>query len=153
MLQDGIVDLLRVNDSGALFKIRNELDGFHHILEDKLFNNDFHDVHAINAPPNCSHGPPRDEHFVYYEYLPPGHHQFVIYDPKVSELYTHDLVVGMNTKEIFTDFPRKKAVIKRNVVDMWRNWREDTEADLNEMCQLDSASKYYEPQKVIRDKE
>ena len=47
MLQDGIVDLLRVNDSGALFKIRNELDGFHHILEDKLFNNDFHDVQLM----------------------------------------------------------------------------------------------------------
>jgi len=56
----------------------------------------------------------------------------------------------MNTKEIFTDFPRKKAVIKRTLIDMWKNFADDTEEDVKEMWLNDSNSKYYDPSKMIK---
>jgi len=49
-LQKGVIDLVRVNDSGELFKITEWLEGSHYTVGDKLFNNDFTDVVAINAP-------------------------------------------------------------------------------------------------------
>ena len=34
---------------------------------------------------------------------------------------------------MFTDFPKKKDVIKRKVNDVWSGWLEDTDADVETM--------------------
>jgi len=96
-------------------------------LDHKFFKNDFQDVHTVNAPENLDKEEPEDQHFIYCEILPPGHHQFIIYDPQVDEFYTHDFILGMNSKEMFTDFPKKKGKTRRAANNMWSNWREDTE--------------------------
>ena len=73
-LQKGVADLIGVNDSGELFKITEWLEGFHYPVGEKLFHNDFTDVFAINAPDGIEKQAPKDQHFIYCEYLPPGHH-------------------------------------------------------------------------------
>ena len=70
----GVIDLLQTTDTGYLFNIREQLNGYHHILDHMLFHNDYYDVHVINAPEDLANAQPRDQHFVYCEYLPPGHH-------------------------------------------------------------------------------
>lgn len=153
ILQKGVVDLLRTTDTGAIYNVKDQLNGWNIGLEHKLFKNDYTDVHTINAPPDLAQKVPDDQHFIYCEYLPAGHHQFIIYDPLSDEFFTHDFILGMNSKDVFTDFPRKEEPEIRERPQVWSQWHENTEKDIEAMYVFDASSLAFEPDIIIKDQE
>ena len=57
--------------------------------------------------------------FVYAEILPPGHHQFMIYDPQTDMMWFKEFILDANTKDTYPESPRNfYSVQKPNLVDL-----------------------------------
>lgn len=72
--------------------------------------------------------------YIYTAILPPGQHQFLLYDPKTHRAFCKDLIVDINECEQYPEYPKKymppvppKKLTRQNV---WRQWRIDNEEDI-----------------------
>ena len=110
------------------------LTGYQLPLHDKLFKNGQTDVMAINPPEYVKKDPKKglklDKNiqvpFVYAEILPPGHHQFVIYDPQSDEMWFKEFILDANTKDTYPESPRNfYSISKPKLVqlDVWRKYK------------------------------
>ena len=73
------------------------------IILDKLsFLNKEIDQVTIGLPSldTLNNDQPDERPFIYSEFLPAGHHQFVIYDPEHDQFYMHDFFLDINKEEI-----------------------------------------------------
>ena len=123
---------------------------------DKALKNEAMDVMNINLPESIKQKDTEQrDHltFVYAAYLPPGLHTFLIYDPKLKQIYCKDVLVDLAKSDCFPEYPRPmnkpiaKAKTKQNV---WRKWREDSQLDI-ELAQVEDFDKdHYEPTLFIR---
>ena len=84
--------------------INQKLTGWQHIVDDKCNNNELTDVHAVNAP-NFNEDIEDKGYFIYATFLPPGYHQMLIYDPDSRRAFTKDIIVGMNHKDFYPEYP------------------------------------------------
>jgi len=65
------------------------------VLKDMCENNEITDLQLINLPRAVTNAKPSEKddkfkectNFVYAVYLPPGHHQFIIYCPKTHRAF------------------------------------------------------------------
>jgi hypothetical protein len=73
---------------------------------------------------------PNRQEFIYSGFLPPGLHQFLIYCPESNRAFCKQVVIDVNGKDFFPDYPttlrkiKLKPKLKRKNV--WASWREDT---------------------------
>lgn len=94
--------------SNTEFKMMNEkFKGWHKILDDKCRKNDIIDMMTINYPESISQrlSPPSKSLYCYANFLPPGLHSFVIFDPYLRKAFCKTMVVDHNKQYFFSDLP------------------------------------------------
>jgi hypothetical protein len=111
-------------------EINKMMDGWHQILEDKCHNNELTDVQTINAP-NLKRNISSQDYFIYAAFLPPGYHQILIFDPEEQRAFAKDVIVGMNHKDFYPEYPilQDPVTHTRVVQNVWRHWKVDDELD------------------------
>jgi hypothetical protein len=78
-------------------------------LHDKCLDNHISDVHVENATlqdfADFQDEAKNKNIFVYATYLPPGIHKFAIYCPISKKAFCKTMMVDVNTKEFYPEFP------------------------------------------------
>ena len=67
-------------------------------------------------PPNFSKSIEDREFFIYATFLPPGYHQMLIYDPESRRAFCKDIIVGMNHKDFYPEYPILQDPVKHTKV-------------------------------------
>ena len=149
-VRKGIVELLKTTDTGAVYQIGPQFKGYQAVSNHKFLSNDYVDVTTIG---HSEKQKPDNDYFVYAAYLPAGHHQFIIYNPLDDTFWTHDFVLELNKRELFTDFPRNKEHLgngKKSYVDTWRYWEIDAKEDFDHMFLMDQSQKNFKMESLIK---
>ena len=81
------------------------MNGWNNILHQKFNDNYVIDVVTVNQPPMMDTKAPEGLTYVYAAILPPGRHTFLIYDPVHKRTFCKDIVVRLNTLDMFPEFP------------------------------------------------
>ena len=131
--------------------INEMLSGWPQILDDKCNRNELTDVHQINSPDFTEEIEQKDI-FVYSNYLPPGYHQVIIYDPLTQKAFFKDFILSMNTKDFYREYPILQDPIKHTkiVQNVWRNWLVDTPKDNKMSFDEDINADTFDPSTFIK---
>ena len=134
-------------------------------MGDKCLKNEIADMAVINMPPDLNvvkynrRGEPVEENcevFVYATYLPAGRHQFLIYCPVRKKVFVKDVVIDLNSLDVYPEFPAKIAEIANGQAvirqDVWRKWRVDSEEDII-LAFTEDIKEQFNPELFLRDKE
>ncbi len=70
--------------------------GWKHIINDMALNNELADVRSINVPNLKSNIVEDQDWFTFADFLPPGYHQILIYDPLLERAFAKDFVIKLN---------------------------------------------------------
>ena len=127
-LKNGCIRYLDFDNVEVLegMSIKEKLDGWQHILDDKCNYNELTDVTRVNAP-TFEHEIHRKDYYVFAGFLNPGYHQILIYDPELDRAFVKDFIVGINTKDFYPEFPLLHGAKSiKTVQNVWRNWVDDT---------------------------
>ena len=138
-------------------------------MHDRCKNNQVTDVATVNMP----EGYDRDRinergarlpdaactTFVYAAYLPPGLHQFIIYCPVTRRAFCKDVVIDLSASDFYPEFPRQlkepvgeEPPPKLTRINVWRQWRVDSEEDDDKAFQNDVApAESFEPELFLKD--
>lgn len=76
-------------------------------MNDMAHHNELTDVRLINMPvvsePNVS----AKEWYTFAEFLQPGYHQILIYDPKTERAYCKEFVAKLNERDfVYPEYPK-----------------------------------------------
>ena len=133
--------------------------GWEPILDDKCRSNTVTDIQNINIPESFEASTPLNRSlskfpkyhssrakkpkepecrtYVYAAYLPPGLHQFIIFDPVSERTFCKDIIIDLNSQDPFPEYPVKNteeatddAPVKRTRANVWRKWRDPKESEL-----------------------
>ena len=131
--------------------ITGRIKGWNRILQHKCHQNQIIDPLVINYPDSLSERetPEQCSTFVYSAFLEPGYHKFLIYDPKSRRAFCKELMVGLNQRDTYSDFPacihdkffhnkldiKRRQQTKRNIWLKWQDLRE--QEDLRDMVFFD----------------
>ena len=92
-------------------KLLNDLNlgprllGWELLMRDKCLRNELMDVECINNPDLCSNLKNSDV-YIYADFLKPGYHQLLIFDPLLERAYCKDFMLNLNLREdIFPEYP------------------------------------------------
>ena len=86
-------------------KLDERLNGWEKVLRDKCYRNELMDILCINNPDLCA-DLANSDCYVYAEFLKPGYHQLLIFDPLFERAYCKDFMVNINMREdLFPEFP------------------------------------------------
>ena len=97
---------VNTNQSKIIPDTKNYLKDWGRIMEDKFNNNQVQEIMKVNMPDKIKEaGDQRCSLYVYAAYLPPGLHGFLIYCPVTKRVFCKDIVVNLNTKDMFPEFP------------------------------------------------
>jgi hypothetical protein len=95
--------------------------------------NELMDVKSVNIPElhkaSKEKRPLEDSDiYIYAEFVKPGYHQFVIYDPIVEKAYCKDFVVNLNLREdIYPEYPVIQGMnMKKGIKDVFEPWKEES---------------------------
>ena len=95
----------------------DQFSGWESVLADYVLRNELNDVETVNFPKRIDEFQPEWDNqgkvtnikecttFVYAAYLPPGLHQFLIYDPVTKKAYVKDIILDLNASEFYPEFP------------------------------------------------
>ena len=99
-------------------------------MVDKCLRNELMDIKCINNP-NFMADLKSSDCFVYADFMKPGYHQILIYDPLLEKAFCKDFMVSMNLREdLFPEFPIMDGVkIKVRIKNVFDEWREDSAED------------------------
>jgi len=77
--------------------------------------------------------------YVYADFLKPGYHQLLIFDPLLERAYCKDFMVNINLREdLFPEFPIIDGIkIKERVKNVFEQWKEDRYEDVIKAYQID----------------
>ena len=65
---------------------------------------------------------------MFADFMKPGYHQLLIYDPKANRAYCKDFIVNMNTKDnIFPEYPLHDKTPLKKVSNVWRKCKDDVQ--------------------------
>jgi hypothetical protein len=110
-IKEGIVEFSNKDKISALkaTNVLTKLSDWQELLYDKCMDNQISDVHVENATTQDFEGfydETRNKNmFVYATYLAPGIHKFVIYCPVSRRAFCKTLMVDVNTKDFYPEFP------------------------------------------------
>ena len=68
-------------------------EGWNYMIFDKCMNNTVTDVTTINMPAHLDKSVPNGEVYCYAAWMPPGHHQFLLYDPLHKRGFTKEVII------------------------------------------------------------
>ena len=119
--------------------VAQRLDGWKHLINDICLNNELTDVKNINIPNLLSEKIDQQEWYTFAEFLPPGYHQILIYDPKLERAFIKDIIINLNQRDfVYPECPQAASnIFRNNVSDMWREWKEDTPKKIKEIIKKD----------------
>ena len=87
------------------------------------------DIKNINLP-NFNVNLENRDYYVFADFLKPGYHQLLIYDPKLRRAFCKDFMVNLNMREdIYPEFPLNDSIGKKPIANVWRQWLEDSHDD------------------------
>ena len=102
-----------------------------------------------------------DRGFVYADFLPAGHHQFILYDITSDTFWMHDFFLDMSETEILLSIPPKVGPPPpkpppRVVPNVWRPWINNKKEILETIYDNDqkrkngnTGKKFFEPEEVL----
>ena len=130
------------------------MDGWNLILEDKCLNNELSDVQSVNAP-NFKKAISQLNYFVYAAFLPPGYHQLIIFDPEEQRAFAKDVIVGMNHKDFYPEFPilQDPIINTKTVQNVWRHWKVDTVDDDKKIWNKEISHEKFIPSAYMKNEE
>lgn len=101
-------------------------------------HNELMDVKNINVP-DFDKDLKTQDYYVFADYLKPGYHQLLIYDPVLERAFCKDFVVNLNVREnIWPEYPATDPEAqKKPTADVWRYWQEDSQEDIFKSFQAD----------------
>mmetsp|Transcript_28843 Transcript_28843/g.43553 ORF Transcript_28843/g.43553 Transcript_28843/m.43553 type:complete len:187 (+) Transcript_28843:941-1501(+) len=135
-------------------KVSHKLEGWQKILEDKCQNNELTQVQVVNEPNFQDSGINAKEIFVYATFLPPGYHQILIYDPMLERAFCHDLVLNLNQKDFYPEYPLLHGVKNnKNIQNVWRHWLEDSEEEIDKSFISDTETEEFAEARFIKNEE
>ena len=78
----------------------------------------------------------------------------LIYDPDSRRAFTKDIIVGMNHKDFYPEYPILQDPVKRQKVvqNVWRPWHIDTDEENSRMLQIELNSGLFNPSRYIKQK-
>lgn len=123
--------------------ILSKLEGWELLLKQKFTQNELMDIKNINLP-NFEMKIEEQDWFIFTDFVKPGYHQILIYDPLLHKAFCKDFIVNLNLREdIYPEYPNQELVAKKPVVNVWRQWLEDTQEDVfksyqNELIETDN---------------
>ena len=88
-----------------LLEIDQKFKGWQKVLEQQSTQNELYDVKNINVP-DFGKDIENKDYFVFADFLKPGYHQIIIYDPKLNRAYCKDFMVNLNSREdLYPEYP------------------------------------------------
>lgn len=135
-------------------KIDQCFHGWKHVINDMALNNELADVRAINIPNLKSNIVERQDWYTFADFLPPGYHQILIYDPLLERAFTKDFVIKLNQRDfIYPEYPLPQTENSGKLVqDMWRNWIGYAKQVLDQIQKAEFHSAYQSLDKFMKDK-
>ena len=102
------------------------LSGWEKLMRDKCLRNELMDIQCINNPNLCSNLQNNDV-YIYADFLKPGYHQLLIFDPLLERAYCKDVMININLREdLFPEYPIIEGFkINARVKNVFEDWRED----------------------------
>ena len=81
------------------------------------------DIKSINIP-DMGVKDSRTDVYVYADFLKPGYHQVLIYDPAQERAFCKDFIVNLNLREdIYPEYPIPEGLaMKKRIKWIWRHW-------------------------------
>ena len=122
-------------------------------MRDKCLRNELMDVTCINNPDLFSNLK-KNEVYIYAEYLKPGYHQLLIFDPLLEKAYCKDFMVNLNLRDdLYPEYPVIDGfVVKPRVKNVFEEWREDRQEDKIKAFQVDmSISENFYTGRLVKD--
>lgn len=79
----------------------------------------------------------------------------MIYCPKTDRLFVKDVMIDLSEGKYFSEFPRKARITKKKKVrkNVWRQWREDSELDIEMALVSDMNKVSFDPTLFLKDKD
>ena len=131
-IKAGIVEFSNKDKIGALkaTSILKKISDWQELLYDKCLENQLTDVHVENATPqdfeNFNDETKNKNMFVYATYLVPGIHKFVIYCPISKRAFCKTIMVDVNTKDQYPEYPTQfKTKRRKLIMNVWRKCRNE----------------------------
>lgn len=155
-IKEGIQKFLVYDSSEILdhLQVKESLFGWRHIINDMVNNNEILDVHTINIPDLTAYNIDRQDVFVFAGLLPPGYHQFLIYDPQLERAFCKDVVIKLSDRDFFPEYPTTSgAAFQKIVPNMWRQWIEASKEDLQTSFKADTATEDFQIHSYIKNPE
>ena len=128
-IKSGIVEYSNKDKIPALVasEIPQYISDWQDILYDKCLENELTDMHVENATTKDFENTFTDEEknknlFIYANYLIPGLHKFIIYCPTSKRAFCKTILVDINTKEFYPEYPTQlKVPRKKLILNVWRH--------------------------------
>jgi len=121
-IRTGIVSLLEDPLASGILNLEEKLDGHGQILGDKVYRNELVDVCCLSRPKNISSVSHASGLYVFADYLPPGHHQVIVYCPISDTFWFKDFMIDLCGHIPVTEHPKKLAPLiqsERVLQDVW----------------------------------
>ena len=80
-------------------KIAHKIKGWEYVLNDFAYHNELTDVRTINVPTFSDANISAREFYTFADFLDPGYHQILIYDPKVERAFCKEFVAKLNQRD------------------------------------------------------
>ena len=74
------------------------------------------------------------EYFVFAAVLPPGYHQVLIYDPQLERAFCKDVVIKLNERDQYPEYPQQTgASITKVVPNVWLKYKDASNVSKDEL--------------------
>ena len=93
-----------------------------------VYHNELTDVRSINIPPINEYNVGNQQWFTFADFIEPGYHQLVIYDPKIDRAFCKEFVAKLNQRDfVYPEYPRwLDEFVDDEIPNIWaKSWRED----------------------------
>ena len=94
--------------------------------------------------------------YVFADYLRPGYHQLLIFDPLLERAYCKDFMLNINLREdLFPEYPILHGMkVKSRVKDVFEKWKDDRFEDVLRSFSLSrEISDDFNLEKLVKDEE
>ena len=100
------IDSMSALEMLKLVDIEHFVSGYARVLRDKLLDNKLADVQCINdcLPEFLNRRIDTSSIYIFADFLPPGGHQYVVFNPGDDTAWIKDFVVGMRPEKDLADF-------------------------------------------------
>lgn len=121
-IRTGIMSLLEDPLAEGILNLEEKLGSHGRILRDKVHRNELVDISCLSSPKNIKSVSHASRLYVFADYLPPGHHQVIVYCPVSDTFWFKDFMIDLCAHIPVTEHPRKLDSLiqsERVLQDVW----------------------------------